>query len=31
MGRSEVWRYSSIIWSCLGGMEDRKVVAVMAT
>jgi len=30
MGRSEVWRWS-IIWSCLGGMEDRKVIAIMAT
>jgi len=31
MGRSEVWKWSRIIWSCLGGMEDRKVTAVMAT
>jgi len=31
MGRSKVWRWSRIIWSCLGGMEDRKVMAVMAT
>jgi len=30
MGRSEVWRWSRIIWSCLEGMEDRKVTAVMA-
>jgi len=30
MGRSEVWRWSSITWSCPGGMEDRKVMAIMA-
>jgi len=30
MGRSEVWRWSRITWSCPGGMEDRKVMAVMA-
>jgi len=30
MGRSEVWRWSSIIWLCPGGIEDRKVMAVMA-
>jgi len=30
MGRSEVWRWSRITWSCLGGMEDRKVMAVVA-
>ena len=30
MGRSEVWRWSRITWSCLGGMEDRKMIAVMA-
>ena len=30
MGRSEVWRWSSITWSCLEGMEDRKVTAVIA-
>ena len=31
MDRSEVWRWSRITWSCPGGMEDRKVTAVMAT
>ena len=30
MGRSEVWRWSRITWSCLGGIEDRKVMAVIA-
>jgi len=30
MGRSEVWRWSRITWLFLGGMEDRKVMAVMA-
>jgi len=30
MGRSEVWRWSSITWSCPRGMKDRKVIAVMA-
>jgi len=30
MGRSEVWRWSRITWSCPGGMEDRKVTAVVA-
>jgi len=30
MGRSEVWKWSRIIWSCPGGMEDKKVIAVMA-
>jgi len=30
MGRSEVWRWSRIIWSCPGGIEDMKVMAVMA-
>jgi len=30
MGRSEVWKWSRITWSYLGGMEDRKVMAVMA-
>ena len=29
MGRSEVWRWSRITWSCPGGMEDRKVTAVI--
>jgi len=29
MGRSKVWRWSRIIWLCLGGIEDRKVMAVM--
>jgi len=31
MGRSEVWKWSRITWSCPGGMEDRKVIAVIAT
>ena len=31
MGRSEVWRWSRITWSCPGGIEDRKVTAVIAT
>jgi len=30
MGRSEVWRWSRITWLCPGGMEDKKVMAVMA-
>jgi len=30
MGKSEVWRWSSITWSCPGGMENRKGTAVMA-
>ena len=30
MGRSEVWRWSRITWSCPGGMEDKKVTAVIA-
>jgi len=30
MGRSEVWRWSRITWSCLRGIEDRKVMAVIA-
>jgi len=30
MGRSEVWKWSDITWSCLGGIENRKVMAVMA-
>jgi len=30
MGRSEVWRWNRITWSCPGGMEDRKVTAVIA-
>jgi len=30
MGRSEVWRWSRITWSCPEGMEDRKVMAVIA-
>ena len=30
IGRSEVWRWSRITWSCPEGMEDRKVIAVMA-
>jgi len=30
ISRSEVWRWSRIIWLCPGGMEDRKVTAVMA-
>jgi len=29
MGRSEVWKWSRITWSYPGGMEDRKVMAVM--
>jgi len=29
MGRNEVWRWSRITWSCPGGMEDRKVMAVI--
>ena len=29
-GRSKVWKWSRITWSCLGGMKDRKVTAVMA-
>jgi len=30
MDRSEVWKWSRITWSYPGGMEDRKVMAVMA-
>jgi len=30
MDRSEVWRWSRITWLCPGGMEDRKVTAVIA-
>jgi len=30
IGRSEVWRWSRITWLCPGGMEDRKVMAVIA-
>jgi len=30
MGRSEIWRWSRITWLCPGGMEDRKVTAVIA-
>jgi len=30
MGRSEVWKWSRITWSCLGGIEDRKVMTVIA-
>jgi len=30
IGRSEVWRWSSITWSCPEGIEDKKVAAVMA-
>jgi len=29
MGRSEVWKWSRITWSCLGGMENGKVTAVI--
>jgi len=30
MGRSEVWKWSRITWSCPGDMENRKVTAVIA-
>jgi len=30
MGRNEVWRWSRITWLYLGGIKDRKVIAVMA-
>jgi len=30
IGRSEVWRWSRITWLCPEGMENRKVMAVMA-
>jgi len=30
MGRSKVCRWSRITWSCPGGIENRKVTAIMA-
>ena len=30
IGRSEVWRWSSITWLCPEGIEDKKVAAVIA-
>jgi len=30
IGRSEVWKWSSITWSCPEGIEDKKMAAVMA-
>jgi len=31
LGRSEVWRWSQITWSCPEDIEDGKVTSVMAT